>query len=145
MPANSRDEVGKLAESFITMERSLRQSVRELKETTAIRERIESELKIARDIQMSMVPKTFPPFPNRPEFDLYATLVPAREVGGDFYDFFFIDDNHLYFAIGDVSGKGIPAALFMAVTRTLFRTTASKVSRPDEILSLVESRAVPGQ
>ena len=116
---------------------ALRQSVRELKETTAAKERIESELKIARDIQMSMVPKLFPPFPHRPEFDLYATLVPAREVGGDFYDFFFIDDNHLCFAIGDVSGKGIPAALFMAVTRTLFRTTASKVSRPDEILSLL--------
>lgn len=137
LPANSHDEVGELAESFITMEHSLRQSVRELKETTAVRERIESELKIARDIQMSMVPKLFPPFPLRPEFDLYATLVPAREVGGDFYDFFFIDDNHLCFAIGDVSGKGIPAALFMAVTRTLFRTTASKVSRPDEILSLL--------
>ena len=128
LPKKSQDEVGKLAESFITMESALRQSVRELKETTAAKERIESELKIARDIQMSMVPKTFPPFPNRPEFDLYATLVPAREVGGDFYDFFFIDDNHICFVIGDVSGKGIPAALFMAVTRTLFRTIASKVS-----------------
>src|SRR5262245_9895035 len=137
LPKKSQDEVGKLAESFITMEHALRQSVRELKETTAAKERIESELKIARDIQMSMVPKTFPPFPNRPEFDLYAILVPAREVGGDFYDFFFIDDNHLCFAIGDVSGKGIPAALFMAVTRTLFRTTASKVSGPDKILSLL--------
>ena len=71
--------MGELAESFITMERALRQSVRELKKTTAAKERIESELKIARDIQMSMVPKTFPPFPHRPEFDLYATLVPARE------------------------------------------------------------------
>jgi len=137
LPKESQDEVGKLAESFITMEQALRQSVRELKETTAAKERIESELKIARDIQMSMVPKTFPPFPNRPEFDLYAILVPAREVGGDFYDFFFIDDNHLCFAIGDVSGKGIPAALFMAVTRTLFRTTASKASTPDKILSLL--------
>ena len=137
LPKKSQDEVGKLAESFITMERALRQSVSELKETTAAKERIESELKIARDIQMSMVPKTFPPFPDRPEFDLYAILVPAREVGGDFYDFFFIDDNHLCFAIGDVSGKGIPAALFMAVTRTLFRTTASKVSIPDKILSLL--------
>jgi len=137
LPKKSRDEVGELAESFITMEHALRQSVRELKETTAAKERIESELKIARDIQMSMVPKTFPPFPNRREFDLYAILVPAREVGGDFYDFFFIDDNHLCFVIGDVSGKGIPAALFMAVTRTLFRTTASKVSMPDKILSLL--------
>ena len=137
LPVNSHDEVGELAKSFINMEHSLRLSVRELKETTAVKERIESELKIARDIQMSMVPKLFPPFPLRPEFDLYATLIPAREVGGDFYDFFFVDDNHLCFAIGDVSGKGIPAALFMAVTTTLFRTTASKVSRPDEILSLL--------
>jgi phosphoserine phosphatase RsbU/P len=144
LPKKSQDEVGKLAESFITMEHTLRQSVRELKETTAAKERIEaakerieSELKIARDIQMSMVPKKFPPFPDRPEFDLYATLVPAREVGGDFYDFFFIDDYHLCFVIGDVSDKGIAAALFMAVTRTLFRTTASKVSDPDKILSLL--------
>jgi phosphoserine phosphatase RsbU/P len=137
LPQKSRDEVGKLAESFITMEHALRRSISELKETTAAKERIESELKIARDIQMSMVPKTFPAFPHRPEFDLYAILVPAREVGGDFYDFFFIDDNHLCFAIGDVSGKGIPAALFMAVTRTLFRTSAGKVSMPDKILSLL--------
>jgi sigma-B regulation protein RsbU (phosphoserine phosphatase) len=137
LPKKSRDEVGELAESFITMERNLRQSVRDLQETTAAKERIESELKIARDIQMSMVPKTFPPFPDRPEFELYAILIPAREVGGDFYDFFFIDDNHLCFVIGDVSGKGIPAALFMAVTRTLFRTTASTVSVPDKILSLL--------
>jgi sigma-B regulation protein RsbU (phosphoserine phosphatase) len=144
LPAISHDEVGELAKSFINMEHSLRQSVRELKETTAAKERIESELKIARDIQMSMVPKTFPPFPNRPEFDLYAILVPAREVGGDFYDFFFIDYNHLCFAIGDVSGKGIPAALFMAVTRTLFRTTANKVSSPDKILSLLNHEICRG-
>jgi phosphoserine phosphatase RsbU/P len=144
LPKRSQDEVGKLAESFITMESTLRQSVRELKETTAAKERIESELKIARDIQMSMVPKTFPPFPHRPELALYATLVPAREVGGDFYDFFFIDYNHLCFAIGDVSGKGVSAALFMAVTRTLFRTTASKVSRPDGILSLLNHEICRG-
>src|SRR5262245_57638006 len=135
LPKKSQDEVGKLAESFITMEQTLRQSVRELKETTAAKERIESELKIARDIQLSMVPKTFPPFPNRPEFDLYAILIPAREVGGDFYDFFFIDDNHLCFAIGDVSGKGVPAALFMAVTRTLFRANAERGSTAGEILA----------
>jgi sigma-B regulation protein RsbU (phosphoserine phosphatase) len=144
LPQKSRDEVGKLAESFITMEHALRQSVRELKDTIAAKERIESELKIARDIQMSMVPKTFPAFPNRPEFDLYAMLVPAREVGGDFYDFFFIDDHHLCFVIGDVSGKGVPAALFMAVTRTLFRTVASKVSSPDKILSLLNHEICQG-
>jgi phosphoserine phosphatase RsbU/P len=133
----SKDEIGNLAGSFVHMERALQRSIENLKKTTAAKERIESELKIAHDIQMSMVPKIFPPFPNRPEFELYATLEPAREVGGDFYDFFFIDDNHLCLAIGDVSGKGIPAALFMAVTRTLFRTTASKVSMPDKILSLL--------
>jgi sigma-B regulation protein RsbU (phosphoserine phosphatase) len=144
LPKKSRDEVGELAESFITMERTLRQSVRELKETTAAKERIESELKIAREIQMSMVPKLFPPFPLRPEFDLYATLVPAREVGGDFYDFLFIDDNRLCFAIGDVSGKGVPASLFMAVTTTLFRTTAVRVSRPDEILFLLNRELCRG-
>ena len=144
LPTKSRDEVGKLAQSFITMEHALRQSVRDLKETTAAKERIESELKIARDIQMSMVPKTFPPFPHRPEFELYATLVPAREVGGDFYDFLFIDDHHLCFVIGDVSGKGVPAALFMAVTRTLFRTVASKVSSPDKILSLLNHEICRG-
>ena len=144
LPKKSRDEVGELAESFITMEHALRQSVRELKETTAAKERIESELKIAREIQMSMVPKLFPPFPLRPEFDLYATLVPAREVGGDFYDFFFIDDNRLCFAIGDVSGKGVPASLFMAVTITLFRTTAVRVSRPDEILFLLNRELCRG-
>jgi phosphoserine phosphatase RsbU/P len=144
LPQKSQDEVGKLAESFITMEGALRQSVRELKETTAAKERIESELKIARDIQMSMVPKTFPPFPHRRELDLYATLVPAREVGGDFYDFLFIDTNHLCIVIGDVSGKGVPAALFMAMTRTLFRTSASKVRSPEKILSLLNTEISSG-
>ena len=78
-------------------------------------ERMESELKIAHDIQMSILPKTFPPFPTREEFDLYALIAPAREVGGDFYDFFQLSENLLCFVIGDVSGKGVPAALFMAV------------------------------
>jgi sigma-B regulation protein RsbU (phosphoserine phosphatase) len=144
LPKKSQDEVGKLAESFIAMEGALRQSVRELKESTAAKERIESELKIARDIQMSMVPKTFPPFPHRREFDLYATLVPAREVGGDFYDFLFIDTNHLCVVIGDVSGKGVPAALFMAMTRTLFRNAATKVRSPERILSLLNTELCAG-
>ncbi len=126
LPQKSKDEIGKLAESFINMERTLQRYLKDLEETTATKERIESELKIAHDIQMSMVPKTFPPFPDRTEFDIYATLVPAREVGGDFYDFFFIDDHRLCFAIGDVSGKGVPASLFMALTKTMFRATGSR-------------------
>ncbi|MCK4255760.1 SpoIIE family protein phosphatase [candidate division WOR-3 bacterium] len=130
----SRDEVGQLTESFVYMKQSLKQYIKELTETTAAKERIESELKIAHDIQMSIVPKIFPPFPERSEFDIYATLEPAREVGGDFYDFFFIDDKHLCFVIGDVSGKGVPASLFMAVTKTLIKTIASKNMSPNEIL-----------
>lgn len=126
LPQRSKDEIGKLAESFIDMERTLQRYLKDLEETTASKERIESELKIAHDIQMSMVPKTFPPFPNRREFDIYATLVPAREVGGDLYDFFFINDHQLCFAIGDVSGKGVPASLFMALTKTLFRATGGR-------------------
>ena len=122
----SKNEIGILAASFNEMTRRLNESIEHLKQTTAAKERIESELKIAHDIQMSMVPKTFPPFPDRRDFDIYATLIPAREVGGDFYDFFFIDDNRLCFAIGDVSGKGVPASLFMALTKTMFRATGGR-------------------
>ena len=96
---------------------------------------IEGELKAARDIQMRMLPKTFPPFPQRTEFDIFAMIQPAREVGGDFYDFFFIDEDRLCFVIGDVSGKGVPASLFMAVTRTLIKARALSGLRPDEVLS----------
>jgi sigma-B regulation protein RsbU (phosphoserine phosphatase) len=130
----ARNEIGDLAASFNEMTRRLNESIENLKETTAAKERIESELKIAHEIQMSMVPKTFPPFPDRREFDIFATLVPAREVGGDFYDFFFIDDDRLLFAIGDVSGKGVPAALFMAVVRTLLRATAGTAPGPGDVL-----------
>jgi phosphoserine phosphatase RsbU/P len=131
----AKNEIGVLAASFNEMTRRLNDSIEHLKETTAAKERIESELKIAHEIQMSMVPKIFPPFPERSEFDIFATLVPAKEVGGDFYDFFFIDDDHLCFAVGDVSGKGVPASLFMAVTKTLFRATAGNGGTPGEILA----------
>ena len=134
LPQKSKDEIGKLAESFINMERTLQRYLKDLEETTATKERIESELKIAHDIQMSMVPKNFPPFPDRTELDIYATLVPAREVGGDFYDFFFIDDHRLCFAIGDVSGKGVPASLFMALTKTMFRATGGRQNATAETI-----------
>ena len=138
LPRQSKDEIGELAESFINMKRRLQGYLNDLRETTAAKERIESELKIAHDIQMSMVPKIFPPFPDRREFDLYATLVPAREVGGDFYDFFLLDDERLCFAIGDVSGKGIPASLFMALTKTMFRASGERRNATAEgILSVL--------
>jgi sigma-B regulation protein RsbU (phosphoserine phosphatase) len=140
----SGDEVGKLSEAFQYMEKSLKEYIRELTETTASKERIESELKIAHDIQMSILPKIFPPFPDRKEFNIYALIEPAREVGGDFYDFFFIDHDHFCFVIGDVSGKGIPASLFMAVTKTLVKATAEKETTPGEILTRVNSELSQG-
>jgi ABC-type amino acid transport substrate-binding protein len=108
-----------------------------LRESIAARARIESDLRIAHDIQMGLVPKIFPPFPERSEFDIYAVLEPAKQVGGDFYDFFFVDDNHLCFIIGDVSDKGVPAALLMARTKTLINSAAKGIAGPDQILDAV--------
>lgn len=136
-PIRSEDEVGRLAQSFGTMMSSLKRYLVDLTEATAAKERIESELKIAHDIQMGILPKTFPPFPDRREFDIYAILEPAKEVGGDLYDFFFMDHDHLCFTIGDVSGKGMPAALFMAITRTLLKTKATQGLTADTVLARV--------
>ncbi len=133
----SGDEAGMLLSSFRSMKESLKDYIERLTVTTASKERIESELKVAHDIQMSLLPKIFPPFPDREELDIYALIHPAREVGGDFYDFFFVDDEHLCFVIGDVSGKGVPAALFMAVTKTLLKATCSPGIAPGEILTRV--------
>jgi sigma-B regulation protein RsbU (phosphoserine phosphatase) len=143
-PAKTDDEVGKLSKSFQTMKESLKEYIQQLTETTASKERIESELKIAHDIQMSILPKIFPPFPNRKEFDIYAVIEPAREVGGDLYDFFFIDEENLFFIIGDVSGKGVPASLFMAVTKTLIKATALKGIEPGQILTEVNRELSEG-
>ena len=97
------------------------------------------ELDIARSIQQSILPRRFPAFPERRDFDLFATMIPAREVGGDFYDFFLIDDERLGFVIGDVSGKGVPAAIFMAVSRTLLKSTALEGRTPDACLQTVNT------
>ncbi|MBW1767594.1 MAG: SpoIIE family protein phosphatase [Deltaproteobacteria bacterium] len=136
-PIKSRDEVGKLADSLDYMKKSLKQYIKELTETTAAKERMESDLKIAHDIQMGILPKSFPPFPDRHEIEIYATIEPAKEVGGDLYDFFFVDDDHLCFTVGDVSDKGVPASLFMAITRTLVKTKASQGLTPGIVLSRV--------
>lgn len=116
----TNDELATLRDSFDFMQQSINVYIKELKITTAANERLESELNIARDIQMQMIPKNFPVNAN---FDLSAVIIPAKEVGGDLYDF-FVRDNRLYFAVGDVSGKGIPASLFMAVTRSTFHFIA---------------------
>jgi sigma-B regulation protein RsbU (phosphoserine phosphatase) len=100
-------------------------------------DRMEQELNVGHDIQMSMLPLEFPAFPERSEFSLHATLKPAREVGGDFYDFFFVDDDHLCLVVGDVSGKGVPAALFMAVTKTMIKSQATDDPSPASIITRV--------
>ncbi|MEA4890107.1 MAG: LytS/YhcK type 5TM receptor domain-containing protein [Clostridiaceae bacterium] len=109
------------------------------RETLRTKELIESELSVAREIQMSIVPKIFPAFPERSEFDIFAMIEPAREVGGDLYDFFLLDDDHLCFTIGDVSGKGVPASLFMAVAKTLIKAKAGIHMGPDQILYQVNN------
>lgn len=133
----SGDEVGDLAASFSAMKHDLKAHITQLTATTAAKERIESELRIAHDIQMGILPKVFPAFPERTEVDVYATIVPAKEVGGDLYDFFFIDDSQLCFLVGDVSGKGVPAAFFMAVTKTLLKAVTERGAEPGAILAKV--------
>ena len=130
----SQDELKELHDSFEYLQHSLVNYIDELKSTTANKERIESELRIAHNIQMGMLPKIFPAFPERDDLALSAKLIPAKEVGGDLYDF-FIEDEKLYFIIGDVSGKGIPASLVMAVTCRLFRSVATHLDKPEEIIS----------
>ena len=119
-------EIIELGDIFNNMAGDLNEAVTNLEKTTADKEKIEAELNIAKDIQLSIIPKFFPAFPERKEFDVHATLQTAKAVGGDLYDFFFVDDHKLCFAIGDVAGKGVPAALFMAVTRTLLRAKAKR-------------------
>ena len=105
------------------------------------KERMEHELKIGHDIQMSMIPKVFPPFPERKDIDMSAAIVPAKEVGGDLYDF-YIRDEKLFFCVGDVSGKGVPASLVMAVTRSLFRSVTTHEASPQRIVSLMNNSMV---
>ena len=130
----SRDEIHMLRDSFGQMQQSLTRYVEDLRNATAQKAAIENELKIAHDIQMSMLPKTFPPYPERDDIDIYGSLTPAKGVGGDLFDF-YIRNEQLFFCIGDVSGKGVPASLYMAVTRSLFRNVSQHVSKPSEIIN----------
>jgi sigma-B regulation protein RsbU (phosphoserine phosphatase) len=135
LPENhSKDEIGQLSDSFLQMQIQLKEYILNLKEVTAARQKMQSELKIAHDIQQGIIPKTFPPFPQRNDIDIYATLIPARDVGGDLYDYFFVEDDILAITVGDVSGKGIPASLLMAITRTLFRSRTQKKMKVNEIV-----------
>ena len=133
IPIRSHDEIGELGASFNQMLADLKDHVTRLADEQAARRAVEGELEAARHIQQTLIPSTFPPFPERDDIDLHAILNPAKSVAGDFYDFFFVDDHTLVFLIADVSGKGIPAALFMAVARTLLRNLATVTHDPKEI------------
>ncbi len=138
------DEVGQLSHSVDTMRLALKEYISNLTETTKAKERIESELKIARSIQMNFLPKHFPPFPERQELDIFAVLEPAKQVGGDLYDFFLLNDEQLFFSVGDVSDKGVPAALFMAVTKTLMKGIAEQGLAPSDVLARVNNELCQG-
>jgi sigma-B regulation protein RsbU (phosphoserine phosphatase) len=132
------DEIGQLSTSFGNMQQSLVKYIEELKDTTAEKASIERDLRIASSIQMGMLPEDFPTKAERDDVQLYASLTPAKEVGGDLFDFYF-RGNKLFFCIGDVSGKGVPASLFMAVTRSVFRTVSAHESKPDRIMSTINT------
>lgn len=137
---STNDEIGDLATAFNTMTISLVQYIENLTAVTAEKERIGAELGVATHIQASMLPWIFPAFPERPEFDIYASMTPAKEVGGDFYDFFLVDDDHLALVIADVSGKGVPAALFMVIAKTLLKNCAQTGACPKDILEKVNDQ-----
>ena len=136
----SRNEVGVLAESFSYMASEIDRYIGEVRTVTAEKERIDAELDMAAGIQLSQLPRKFPVFPERTEFDIFASMTPAKEVGGDFYDFFLIDDNRLALVIADVSGKGVPAALFMMSSKMLINNYALFGGTPAEIISAVNGR-----
>ncbi len=136
----SDDEIGDLAKNFNGMTESLRKYIANLADVTAEKERIGAELNIATQIQADMLPKIIPPFLNHEAFDISATMYPAKEVGGDFYDFFMIDEDHLALVMADVSGKGVPAALFMVIAKTLIKNRSMMGGTPGEILHDVNNQ-----
>ena len=133
------DEVGSLAEAMTAMIARLQRYLVEMEQATAARERVEGELSAARDIQAGMLPRTFPPFPERSDIDVFALLESAKQVGGDLYDYALIDRDRLFFVVGDVSGKGVPAALFMAMTTTLFKANALGAKTTGELMGRVNA------
>ncbi len=138
------DELEVLCRALKGMEKDLATHIENLKKVTAEKERIGAELNVATQIQADMLPRIFPPFPDRNEFDIFASMTPAKEVGGDFYDFFLIDDNHLGMVMADVSGKGVPAALFMVIAKTLIKNRAQMGGGPSEILQYVNEQLCQG-
>ncbi|MCL2066713.1 MAG: SpoIIE family protein phosphatase [Treponema sp.] len=135
----SKDELGLLGQTFNKMKTDLKNSIEAFAKEHTEKERLSTELNIASDIQAKILPHVFPPFPERKEFNIYALMLPAEEVGGDFYDFFLIDSNTLAVIIADVSGKGVPSALLMAITKTLVKNYASAGHSPEEVFYAVNN------
>ena len=138
------DEIETLCDSVKQMEQDINSYIANLTAVTAEKERIGAELSIATQIQADMLPRIFPAFPDRSEFDLYAMMTPAKEVGGDFYDFFLIDEDHLALVMADVSGKGVPAALFMVIAKTLIKNRAQLGASPGEVLAYANNQLCEG-
>lgn len=132
------DEIESLAISFNAMTTELQTYTKNLEQITAEKERIATELNVATNIQKNMLPCIFPPYPDRKDFDIYAVMYPAKEVGGDFYDFYLLDENHLVITIADVSDKGIPAAMFMVITKTILKNFAMSMTSPDDFSAVVQ-------
>ena len=131
---STNNEMEELADDFASMIEEIEQYVTEVRSVTAEKERIGAELDMAKEIQAGQLPSVFPAFPERTEFDIHATMKTAKEVGGDFYDFFFVDHDHLGIVMADVSGKGVPAALFMMVSKMIINNFAMMGLEPHEVL-----------
>ena len=141
----TKDEIQVLSGSILRMETEIKDYIENIKTVTAEKERIGAELNVATQIQADMLPSIFPAFPERHEFDIHASMTPAKEVGGDFYDFFLIDDDHLGMVMADVSGKGVPAALFMVIAKTLIKNSAQAGEySPSKILGDVNEQLCEG-
>ncbi|MBQ7198376.1 MAG: SpoIIE family protein phosphatase [Selenomonadaceae bacterium] len=131
------DEIESLSTTFNAMTDELQSYIKNLQTVTAEKERIAAELDLAKNIQQSMLPREFPPFPDKTEFDIYATMQAAKEVGGDFYDFYMVDENHLVITIADVSGKGVPAALFMMSSKTILKNFVMMANTADDLSAAI--------
>ena len=135
----NKDEIGTLAKSVEKMSHNMNRYIADLTQTTKEKERLSTELNVATQIQAEMLPRVFPPYKNHPEIEVFASMEPAKEVGGDFYDFYMIDDDHFAVVVGDVSGKGVPAALFMVITKTLIKDMAKHSTDPSQIFDSVNN------
>ena len=138
------DEIESLSDAMKKMEQDIKDYIANLTAVTAEKERIGAELNVATQIQMDMLPRIFPTFTDKKEYELFASMDPAKEVGGDFYDFFIIDDTHLGLVVADVSGKGVPAALFMVIAKTLIKNRAMMGGTPGEVLAYANDQLCEG-